>query len=96
MAPWLTADSSLYSVLSFNLSSPITLSRSLTLCLCLCLCLSLSLSHFFFFLILSESVSRVKSVNGFLKKKFGLGLEGSVRVGLDGPGKGWLGLKYYI
>ena len=40
-APWLTADSSQYSVLSLNLSTPITLSRSLTLS-------TFSLSLFFF------------------------------------------------
>ena len=76
---WLTADSSQYSVLSFNLSTPITHTHSLSLSL------YLSLFYLFYlFLILFESVSRVKSVNGFKKKEFRMGLGGLVRVRLEG------------
>ena len=84
-------------------STQYSLSQSLHSNHSLCVSDSLSLStfshiffYFLFFIILFESASRVKSVNG-LKKKFGLGLGGPVRVGLGGGGrKGWLGLKYYI
>ena len=75
-ASWLTADFSQYSVLSLNLSTPITLSQSLTLCLSQ---LSLSLSHTLFFFF------NLYYLNRFLRLKVLMGLK-KIWVGLRGAG----------
>lgn len=81
----------------YSLSLSISPLQSLSLSLILCLS-RLSLTFFFyflFFIILSESASRVKSVNRF-KKKIWVGLGGVGQGWVGGARKGWLGLKYYI